>query len=76
MEKDQFLVSLGSRLRSIRKQKRITQQQLAELCSIEKANLSRIESGITNPTILTLFKMSKALETTLPDFFTGHQEGL
>jgi transcriptional regulator with XRE-family HTH domain len=72
MDRNQFLVSLGARLRSVRKQKRITQQQLAVLCNIEKANLSRIESGITNPTILTLFKMSKALDTTLPDIFTGH----
>lgn len=47
----------------------MTQKQLSELCDTEKANLSRIESGITNPTILTLLKMSKALQVDLVDFF-------
>jgi transcriptional regulator with XRE-family HTH domain len=41
------------------------------MCEIEKANLSRIESGITNPTVLTLFKMSKAMEVGITDFFNG-----
>ena len=69
MERNQFLVSLGSRVRRIRKQKGLTQQSLSDLCDIEKANLSRIESGITNPTILTLLKMSKTLNIEINDFF-------
>jgi transcriptional regulator with XRE-family HTH domain len=71
MERNKFLISLGSQIRFIRKQKKLTQQSLSAMCEIEKANLSRIESGITNPTVLTLFKMSKAMEVGITDFFTG-----
>jgi len=69
MEKNEFLTSLGSRIREIRKRKKITQEELSNLCKFEKANLSRIETGLTNPTVLTLFKMSKALEVDLSEFF-------
>jgi len=71
MERNEFLISLGSRIREIRKQKKITQEHLSNLCEFEKANLSRIESGKTNPTILTLRKMSQALDINLIDFFDG-----
>ena len=74
MERNQFLVSLGSRLRRIRKQKGLTQQSLSDLCDIEKAYLSRIESGITNPTVLTLLKMSKTLNIEINDFFHSGEE--
>jgi len=73
MERNEFLISLGSRIREIRKQKKMTQEQLANVCEFEKANLSRIESGLTNPTILTLLKMSRALEVRLSDFFDARQ---
>ena len=51
----------------------MTQEQLANVCEFEKANLSRIESGLTNPTILTLLKMSRALEVRLSEFFDARQ---
>ena len=73
MERNEFLISLGSRIREIRKQKKMTQEQLSNVCEFEKANLSRIESGLTNPTILTLLKMSRALEVRLSDFFDAGQ---
>jgi transcriptional regulator with XRE-family HTH domain len=73
MEKNQFLISLGTRIRIIRKEKRMTQQHLSDLCEIEKANLSRIESGKTNPTILTLLKLSRSLDTDLNNFFNGQE---
>jgi transcriptional regulator with XRE-family HTH domain len=71
MERNRFLISLGTRIRVIRKERSMTQQHLSDLCEIEKANLSRIESGTTNPTILTLLKLSKSLDTHINDFFNG-----
>ena len=69
MEKNIFLVRLGSRIRQIRKQKGMTQQQLSEISEIEKANLSRIESGMTNPTILTLHKICSAFGVGVIELF-------
>ncbi|GAB2840732.1 helix-turn-helix domain-containing protein [Ferruginibacter profundus] len=69
MGEHKVLVKLGERIKTIRVSKNMTQNQLAMECDFEKASLSRIESGKSNPTIRTLYKLSKALEISLEDFF-------
>lgn len=64
---DQVLIDIGSRIRLLREAKGISQQDLAALCNFEKSNLSRLEAGNTNPTVLTLLKISKALGITLSE---------
>ena len=48
----------------------MSQYQLAVMCGFEKASMSRLESGQSNATILTLLKVSKALDVPLHNFFT------
>jgi len=62
MNENKFLTELGARIRRIRSEKKMTQIELATRCEFEKASMSRLESGKTNPTILTLKKISEALE--------------
>jgi transcriptional regulator with XRE-family HTH domain len=69
MNDPKFLTSLGARIRELRLKKNLTQNELAMLCNFEKASMSRIESGKTNVTILTLKKISKALDVELVEFF-------
>jgi len=57
-----FLKKLGEQIATIRKEKDIKQVELSSRLNIEKANLSRIEAGNTNPTILMLRKICKNLE--------------
>lgn len=45
----------------------MTQAGLARLCKLEKANMSRIEAGKTNFTILTLKKISHSLDVEIVD---------
>jgi transcriptional regulator with XRE-family HTH domain len=47
----------------------MTQNELAIQCNFEKASMSRIESGKTNITVLTLRKISKALDAEIHEFF-------
>jgi len=61
MSENEFLVQLGQRIKKIRSEKNMTQLKLAAICDFEKASMSRIESGQTNTTILTLKKISQAL---------------
>jgi transcriptional regulator with XRE-family HTH domain len=42
---------------------------LSTVSEIEKANLSRIESGMTNPTVLTLLKICNAFDVKVTDLF-------
>jgi transcriptional regulator with XRE-family HTH domain len=73
MGNEQFLVNLGSRIKQIRGERKMTQISLATKCDFEKASMSRIESGKTNSTILTLRKISKALEVEVGELFPHSQ---
>lgn len=65
--KDQLLLKIGTRIKFLREQKKISQQDLAALCNFEKANMRRIEAGRTNPTVYTLYKISQALSISLSE---------
>ena len=67
MKISQLQQKIGQRIRELRESKGITQQNLAAICNFEKANLSRIEAGRTNPTVSTLYKISQALEITISE---------
>ena len=56
---------LGNRIRKLREERNISQQNLAEMCNVEKSNMARIEAGRTNPTLLTMYKISSALNISL-----------
>ncbi len=61
MNDSQFLQEIGARIKKLRTEKNMSQNELAMLCDFEKASMSRIESGQTNTTILTLRKIGLAL---------------
>ena len=60
---------LGKRIKEIRKQKNLTQEQLAELIQIETGSLSAIESGRHFPSLPTLEKISTTLDVELKQLF-------
>jgi len=69
MTNSKFLAGLGARIRELRLNKDMTQNDLAVQCDFEKASMSRIESGKTNITVLTLHKICKALDVEIVEFF-------
>jgi len=52
---------LGARLASLRKLNGLTLQQLATRAEITKSYLSKLERGLSSPTIATLLKLARAL---------------
>lgn len=60
---------IGERVKQLRLEKGITQLELAAKCNIEQSSIARIESGKTNPTILTLYSLCDALEIDINDLF-------
>ncbi len=68
MNDTEFLAKIGDRIKELRLKKSISQTKLAEVCHTEKANMSRIESGKTNITVLTLKKISEALNVQILEF--------
>ena len=53
---------LGKRLNEIRTQKRITQKELSDLCSVDIRTIQRIEAGEVEPRMSTLKILAAALE--------------
>ena len=52
---------LGLRVKEFRKQKKLTQEKLAEMANIEIPSLSNIENGKNYPNNETLYKLATAL---------------
>ena len=69
MEEKQFLILLGQEIAKQRKKQGLTQLDLASLVNMEKPSITRLEKGRTNPTSLTLLKISKALNIPISKFF-------
>jgi transcriptional regulator with XRE-family HTH domain len=62
-------ISLGKKIRSLRKEQQVSQAQLAFECSITRELLSKIEGGKINTTLKTLLALSEALNIRFRDLF-------
>ncbi len=62
-----LLIQMGENIKAIREDKGIKQYQLAQDTDMEKANMSRIEAGKTNASLLTLYKISEALDVHITE---------
>lgn len=57
----------GSYIKELRRSKKLTQKQLAELSQISESMVSKIELGVKSAKIETLKKIANALSTTMDD---------
>jgi len=60
---------LGRRIKEIRREKNIKQEELAEIIGIAARNLSNIETGRCFPSADSLEKISNALNCKVKDLF-------
>jgi len=67
IEYQHVLADITRRIKEIRRSKKLTVQEVAYRCNIERSNLSRIEAGKTNITIKTLCLICNALNIKLTD---------
>lgn len=58
---------ISGRIKELRNENRLTVQELAYRCDMERSNLSRIEAGRTNLTVKTLCIICNALGVRLRD---------
>lgn len=62
ISEEDFITNLGIRIRQLREKKNISQQDLANDCNIQKAQIGRIERAEINTTVRTLVKIANALD--------------
>lgn len=62
-EKKTILKLFGERIRKIRKEQKLSQEQLSDEARIERSYMGTIERGERNPTLHKVYKIAKALKT-------------
>lgn len=61
---------LGKRIRRIRKEQKLSQEELADKAGIHRTYMGKIERGESNPPVHTVEKIAKALKVSLNMLFS------
>lgn len=64
-----MLKSFGKRILFYRRQKKLSQEELAELAGLHRTYIGQIEAGLRNVAIKNIWKLAKALDVSPKDFF-------
>jgi transcriptional regulator with XRE-family HTH domain len=67
---DEVVVTIGKKVRKLRKEAGLSQEDVSERCGIYRTYLSRIEGGTANPTVTTLDALAKTLNVKIDELFT------
>lgn len=68
------IMQIGEKIRILRMEKQLTQEELANRCELSKGFISQVENDLTSPSIATLIDILEILGTNLPDFFSDTKE--
>lgn len=69
MSKNPLLIQFGERIQCIRKSKKLSQEQLAELAQLHRTYIGMIERGERNITLLNIHKIAQALNLDIRELF-------
>lgn len=73
----ELILLIGSNIRTIRKQKGITQEQLSEVADINEKFLSSVENGKeTNLSVGYIMSIAIALDVTFEDLISTDPKGV
>ena len=67
-------MQIGNKIRDLRIQKNLTQEELADRCELSKGFISQLERDLTSPSIATLIDILQCLGTDLKDFFDDPED--
>ena len=67
-------LSIGQTIKNLRKERNLTQEELADLLFVSRQTVSSLESGWYNPSIILAFKISKLFGVLIEDVFI-YEEG-
>lgn len=62
-------MQLGTKIRDMRLQLNLTQEELADRCELTKGYISQLENDLTSPSIATLGDILDALGSSFSEFF-------
>ncbi len=65
LELEDIITRIGKRIKALRAEQNITQEELAVKSDIDVRSIQRLENGHTSATLKTLLKVSHGLDTSL-----------
>ena len=65
MKPQAFLKAVGYKIRVIRTEKKLSQENLAEMSNLHPTFISNLENGKLNGSILSFYRIAQALDTPL-----------
>jgi transcriptional regulator with XRE-family HTH domain len=71
---NQLEIAIGQQVRSFRKQLHMTVAEVASQAHLSPGMLSKIENGLTSPSLATLKSLSSALNVPVTAFFRKYEE--
>jgi transcriptional regulator with XRE-family HTH domain len=74
MDKKILLLSLGARIKNARRERGMTQEELAVMLDINSITISRWETGKQSPNYTTLCRIADVLDVSLPDLVEQRSE--
>ena len=63
-------MDIGKKIRSLRIQRGLTQEELGDRCELSKGFISQLERNLSSPSIATLTDMLECLGSNLKEFFS------
>lgn len=69
MKKEPILLAFGRKVHDFRKERNLSQEQLAEVAGLHRTYIGMIERAEKNITLCNIEKISKALKIDIKDFF-------
>lgn len=69
--RDEILRLFGERLRELRTERALTQEQLAELAGVDRNYIGQIERGERNVALVNMVRIARALKVQPADLLTS-----
>ena len=70
LRKEGTRVKIGEKLKQLRLQRQLTQEEVADRCELSKGFISQVERDLASPSIATLTDMLECLGSNLKEFFS------
>lgn len=67
-------MQIGEKIKRLRIEKQLTQEELANRCELSKGFISQLENDLTSPSIATLIDILEILGTNLKEFFSDDSQ--
>ena len=67
-------MEIGKKIKALRTQKGLTQEELADRAELSKGFISQVERDLTSPSIATLIDILQCLGTDLKTFFNDSED--